>query len=94
MKADVANTAAPVTSEHQTLAAELLQQIGGKDNIESVLVCATSRVRLELRTDTKLNEHALRAAGVTQVMRINERIVHLLMGDDAEGAEQALTALL
>jgi glucose-like phosphotransferase system IIB component len=94
VKAEVANTAAPVAGEHQQLATELLKHLGGKENVESVLACATSRLRLEIKNDAVINEKALKNAGVSHVMKINERIVHLLLGDEASGTEQAMKALL
>lgn len=80
--------------EFTHIATELFAQLGGKENVQSVLACATSRLRLELKSNVELDESALRKAGVTHVMRINERVVHLLLGDTASGTEQAMKAML
>ena len=83
-----------VAEEHQLLATALLAQLGGKDNVVDVLACATSRLRLELKSLTQIDEAALKQAGVSHVMRINERVIHLLLGEQANGTEQAMKALL
>ena len=94
MKAESANTAAPVAGEQHTLATELLTHLGGKENVESVLACATNRLRLELKNLAPVNESALKQAGVSHVMKINDRVVHLLFGEATVGTEQAMKALL
>jgi len=76
------------------LAETLLKHLGGKDNVQDVLACATSRLRLELKSPTNLDEAALLKSGVTHVMKINDRVVHLLLGDKAQSTEEAMKALL
>ena len=68
--------------------------LGGKENVKSVLACATNRLRLELKSLTKLNEAALTQVGVSHVMKINDRVVHLLLGENANDTEHALKRLL
>jgi len=85
---------AAVSNEHHALAETLLKHLGGKDNVQDVLACATSRLRLELKSPTNLDEAALLKSGVTHVMKINDRVVHLLLGDKAQSTEEAMKALL
>ncbi|MDX1341802.1 MAG: PTS transporter subunit EIIB [Reinekea sp.] len=68
--------------------------LGGKSNVVDVLACATSRLRLELNSQVTLDEAELKKLGVTHVMKINDRIVHLLLGNSAAETGQAMKALL
>lgn len=45
--------------KNKTLAQDVLQKIGGKENIISVFHCAT-RLRFELQDQTKVNEEELK----------------------------------
>nr|WP_272912041.1 PTS transporter subunit EIIB [Reinekea blandensis] len=72
----------------------MLQELGGKDNVIGVLACATSRLRIELRQETQLDDTVLKTLGVTHVMKISDQVVHLLMGEQAADTEQALQSLL
>ncbi|WP_428243541.1 PTS glucose transporter subunit IIBC [Gynuella sp.] len=84
------STVAGVSDEQRSLANRLITLLGGKDNIQDCLACATSRLRLELKDQVKWDEAELRNAGVKRVMRINETVVHLLLGDQASATEQAM----
>ncbi len=81
---------ATVTAADQSLAASLIEQLGGKANIKDCLACATSRLRVELNHQVNLDEQQLRKAGVKHVMPINERVVHFLLGDGAAATELAV----
>lgn len=83
-----------VAEEHFQLATTLLLELGGKENIIDVQAHAISRLRLELKSLAKINEAALKKAGVTHVMKINDGVIHLLIGDQAAGTEQAMKTLL
>ena len=88
--AATAVTVEAVSDEQRTVASRLISLLGGKDNIQDCLACATSRLRLELKNQVNWDEAELRNAGVQRVMRINETVVHLLLGDKAGATEQAM----
>ena len=67
--------------------------LGGIANIERVLACATSRVRINLLRPLDQEPDVCSEPGIRDVMRIHERLYHLLVTDDAEGLEQALQQL-
>lgn len=64
--------------------------LGGKVNIKTVKGFSGGRVRIELADETKLDEDALKAASVQAVMRLPDKVVHLLVGPDAERYAGAL----
>jgi len=61
----------------------LLPGLGGKANILAVSACS-SRLRLELADPDKLDEAALKAAGVRALVRLDGPVVHLVIGPNAE----------
>lgn len=62
------------------LSAEVLKALGGADNLKSQQRVALTRVRVQLQDATRLDEQALKAAGVPGVMVLTGGIVHLLTG--------------
>ena len=90
----VAEKPITLTAAHQDTAAQIIAQLGGKDNIQDILACATSRLRLELKQSVQFDEAALRSIGVKHIMPINDRVVHFLMGDEAQSTELAMKQLL
>ncbi len=94
VSAAAAGTVETVTAAQNELAQTLLELLGGKDNIKDSMVCADSRLRIELKQQVKLDENALQEAGVKNFMPINERIMHLLLGEGAMGTGMALKKLL
>ena len=68
----------------------LLPGLGGAANILAVSACS-SRLRLELADPGKLDEPALKAAGVRALVRLDGAVVHLVVGPDAEAVCVALS---
>ena len=79
-----AQKAAPKTAK------ALLPGLGGAANVVSVSACS-SRLRLELADPGKLDEPALKAAGVRALVRLDGAVVHLVVGPDAEAVCVALS---
>ncbi|PSL93052.1 PTS transporter subunit EIIB [Pseudomonas sp. R9.37] len=69
--------AAPTPS---LLSASVLSALGGADNLKSQQRVALTRVRVQLQDAARLDEPALKAAGVPGVMVLGGGVVHLLMG--------------
>ena len=56
--------------DHKALATEILAAVGGKENVSTATHCMT-RLRLELKDNSKLNEAALKAVkGVISVVKV------------------------
>ncbi len=62
------------------LSAEVLSALGGADNLKSQQRVALTRVRVQLQDADRLDEAALKAAGVPGVMVLAGGVVHLITG--------------
>ncbi len=62
------------------LSADVLAALGGADNLKSQQRVALTRVRVQLQDAGRLDQQALKAAGVPGVMVLAGGIVHLLTG--------------
>lgn len=68
-----------VTAPKQSLlSADMLRALGGADNLKSQQRVALTRVRVQLQDAGRVDEAALRAAGVSGVMVLAGGVVHLL----------------
>jgi PTS system glucose-specific IIC component len=65
-------------------AKDFLQALGGAKNVRKVESCAETRLRLVVGDETAINEDALRAAGAQGLMRLPDRVLHLLVGLNAD----------
>jgi len=64
-------------------ARDLIKALGGKANIQRVDACAETRLRI-VTTNGALDEAGLKAVGVEGVVRLADRVVHLLTGLNAD----------
>ncbi|WP_437727547.1 N-acetylglucosamine-specific PTS transporter subunit IIBC [Sorangium sp. So ce861] len=71
-----------------------LAALGGAANIRSVEGFSSGRVRVELADADPIDEAALEAADVKGVMRLSDRVVHLLVGPEAPRYAAALAQKL
>ncbi|KAF1031933.1 MAG: PTS system glucose-specific EIICB component [Pseudomonas sp.] len=76
----VADTQAVPAAVESHLAPAVLNALGGADNLASEQRVALTRVRVQLREAGRLDEAALKAAGVPGVMVLGGGVVHLLTG--------------
>ena len=53
---------------------------------------AITRLRVALRDDGRIDEQALERAGAGGVMRVSDSVVHVIVGEDADGLAAALTS--
>ncbi|MGR3964680.1 PTS glucose transporter subunit IIB [Pseudomonas sp. 910_23] len=74
----VAETVAAPTPS--LLSAEVLSALGGEGNVTSQQRVALTRVRVQLQDAGRVDESALKAAGVPAVMVLPGGVVHLLTG--------------
>jgi phosphotransferase system IIB component len=68
--------------------------LGGSGNMVSAETCALTRVRVKLLDAALVDEAALRSAGVPAVMRLDEGVLHLIVGAKADEVAAALTSHL
>ncbi|MCZ8203808.1 PTS glucose transporter subunit IIBC [Gemmatimonas sp.] len=79
-----------ITHGHRTRAAAITAALGGIGNITASEAVALTRVRVVLHDPSRLHESTLTAAGVRGVMRVDEGVVHLIVGEDAAGIAAAI----
>jgi PTS system glucose-specific IIC component len=94
-KPDAAQVSNSVTKGQTSVTAmvtALIAQMGGENNIESVQTCATSRLRVQLKSAAQPDLNLLKEAGINDLMKINDTVFHLLLGDLAEACEQEVAA--
>lgn len=68
------------TPTQSLLPAEVISALGGADNLKSQQRVALTRVRVQLQDMGRVDEGALKAAGVPAVMVLAGGVVHLLTG--------------
>ncbi|KPN93506.1 PTS transporter subunit EIIB [Pseudomonas nunensis] len=62
------------------LAGDIVEALGGVDNLKSQKPVALTRVRVELRDVGQMDRQALNRAGVPGVMLLDDGVVHLITG--------------
>ena len=88
----VSRPAITVTPEHRARGAAIAVALGGVDNIESVESVAITRLRVVLRDAEPVNDAAVEQAGALGVMRVADGVVHVIVGEDAEGIAAAMAS--
>ena len=66
-------------SDYAAVAKTILEGLGGKENVTSVDNCIT-RLRLEVKDQTKVDEKKIKSAGVAGVMRPGKTSVQVIVG--------------
>ena len=64
--------------------ADWLVALGGAENISTVEACAQTRMRLKVKDSKAIDEAALQKEGIAAVVRIDDSLVHLLAGFNAD----------
>ncbi|WMT39068.1 N-acetylglucosamine-specific PTS transporter subunit IIBC [Paenibacillus sp. D2_2] len=82
-----------VVSSSDSRAAQILEQIGGPSNIQSVDACIT-RLRLIVRDDKKVNDSALKKLGASGVMRLGQGAVQVVFGPKSEAIKDEIQKML
>lgn len=70
-------------SDYAQVAAIILKGVGGKANIVSVDNCVT-RLRLEIKDHTQVNEKVIKSAGVSGVIRPGKNSVQVIVGTQVQ----------
>jgi PTS system N-acetylglucosamine-specific IIC component len=81
------------TAADDERAEALVGALGGLANVEAVGACS-SRLRLVVRDNARVDEAALAALDSRGVVRVGERAVHVVLGPDAERIGEAVRCLL
>lgn len=70
---------------------EMIEALGGIRNLKQIESCATTRLRLILNDESKINEAALKKSGVHGLMRFPNSTMHILVGLDAPQIAQEIS---
>ena len=65
-------------------ASAYIAALGGKSNIVRVDACAETRLRLVLHDENQIREPALKSEGITDLVKLEGHILHLLAGRNAD----------
>jgi PTS system glucose-specific IIC component len=88
--APAAVAAAPRSAGDAKRAESIRQALGGAANIKTLEALATTRWRVEVNDGQRLDDAALKRAGVAAVMPIGANVFHLIVGFDAADLADAL----
>ena len=80
------------SDDYTAIAKQILEGCGGKDNITSIDSCAT-RLRLEVKDMTAVNDKAIKAAGVAGVIRPGKTSVQVIVGTQVQAVADAFSKL-
>ena len=91
--AEVDKNAKLANNDFTAIAAAVLEGLGGKENVESLDNCIT-RLRLEVKDGTLVNEKKIKAAGVAGVMRPSQTAVHVIIGTKVQFVADEMAKML
>ena len=80
------------SDDYTAIAKQILEGCGGKDNITSIDNCVT-RLRLEVKDMTAVDDKAIKAAGVAGVIRPGKTSVQVIVGTKVQFVADAFSKL-
>ena len=75
------------------MAAIILEGLGGKENVASLDNCIT-RLRMEIKDNTKVNEKKIKSAGVAGIMRPGKTSVQVIVGTKVQFVADEMKKML
>ena len=91
--AEVDKNAKLANNDFTAIAAAVLEGLGGKENVESLDNCIT-RLRLEVKDGTLVDEKKIKAAGVAGVMRPSQTAVQVIFGTKVQFVADEMAKML
>ena len=91
--AEVDKNAKLANNDFTAIAAAVLEGLGGKENVESLDNCIT-RLRLEVKDGTLVDEKKIKAAGVAGVMRPSQTAVQVIIGTKVQFVSDEMAKML
>ncbi len=80
-------------TNYQYMAKKILQNVGGKENVEEVENCVT-RLRLELKDGSLVNEENIKKTGAKGVIRFSDTSVQIIIGTEVNKVAKEFKAML
>jgi PTS system glucose-specific IIC component len=74
----------PADAEVARRVSAYIAALGGATNIVRVEACAETRLRIVLRDVSNVHDSALKAEGIVGVVRVDDRVLHLLIDLDVD----------
>jgi PTS system N-acetylglucosamine-specific IIC component len=81
------------SSNYGDVAAKILEGLGGKENISSLDNCIT-RLRVEVKDYTAVNEKTIKSAGVSGVLRPSKNVVQVVIGTQVQHVADEIKRLV
>ena len=78
--------------KYETLAKDIVKNVGGKENVKSLDNCIT-RLRLEIKDYTKVDDKKIKSAGVAGVIKPGKTSVQVIIGTKVQFVADAFSAL-
>ena len=75
------------------MASIILEGLGGKENLVSIDNCVT-RLRLEIKDQSKVNEKLIKSAGVAGIMRPGKTSIQVIVGTKVQFVADELKKLV
>lgn len=80
-------------SNYQYMAKKILQNLGGKDNIESAENCAT-RMRIEVFDGTLINQENIKKTGAKGIVKLSDTSIQIIIGTEVDKVMKEFQAYL
>ena len=91
--AEADKNATLANNDFTAIAAAVLEGLGGKENVESLDNCIT-RLRIEVKDGTQVNEKKIKAAGVAGVMRPSQTAIQVIIGTKVQFVADEMAKML
>ncbi|WP_375318130.1 PTS transporter subunit EIIC [Spiroplasma endosymbiont of Virgichneumon dumeticola] len=92
VKTQLANTKLKGNAKYDLLATEIISAIG-VDNIRELGNC-TTRLRMDLLDNTKIDEQRIKAAGAYNIIKLNTHATQIVIGNDVEHVADRMKDLI
>mgnify|MGYP001377127052 CR=1 FL=1 len=79
--------------KYETLAKDIVKNVGGKENVASIDNCIT-RLRLEIKDYTKVDEKKIKSAGVAGVIRPGKNSIQVIVGTKVQFVADEMKKML
>ncbi|MDN4620131.1 N-acetylglucosamine-specific PTS transporter subunit IIBC [Paenibacillus sp. PsM32] len=86
-------SAQPEVNANDSQAAQVLHQLGGSPNIESIDACIT-RLRLVVKDDRQVNDAELRKLGAAGIMRLGQGAVQVIFGTKSDALKDEIKDIM
>ncbi|MDO5618989.1 PTS transporter subunit EIIB [Kocuria sp.] len=83
-----------INDDEQAKASQWLTALGGSENVSLADAVAETRLRVEVKDSSKVDQAALKSAGLPGAVQVSPNLWHLVVGSDANQYAAAMAAKL